>query len=254
MAILARLLCFIAATGLAAALPSSEDSTPPSTPTSTPWHTSAVPVGEIIYRCTQPGTVALTFDDGPYQYTDQILDILDAGGVKGTFFVNGQNMASIYDYQSTVQRMVNSGHQVASHTWSHPFLSSLSEERITDEMQHLDTALGSIIGKSPTYMRAPYFDSPPRVVQQLGEMGYHIIQCDVDTKDYAHQEEELIWESVRMFREGMDAGGSLVLAHDIHPWTARVLAQEMVNYVNERGLRGVTVGECLGDAPGNWYR
>lgn len=123
-------------------------------------------------------------------------------------------------------------------SWSHPFLSSLSRDQITDEMQHLDTALESITGKSPTYMRAPYFDSPNHVVQQLGEMGYHIIQCDVDTKDYAYQEEDLIWESVRMFKEQVDAGGRLSLAHDIHPWTARVLTQEMVNYVNEKGLRG----------------
>lgn len=75
-----------------------------------------VPFGSIINSCTVSGTIALAFDDGPYIYTEQVLDELAAAGVKATFFVNGQNFAAIADYASTVQRMVNEGHQVASHT------------------------------------------------------------------------------------------------------------------------------------------
>lgn len=77
---------------------------------------SAVPIGTIINRCTTPGTIALTFDDGPYQYTSELLDLLSRNGVRGTFFVNGQNFGNIYDYAGVVQRMHNEGHQVASHT------------------------------------------------------------------------------------------------------------------------------------------
>jgi peptidoglycan/xylan/chitin deacetylase (PgdA/CDA1 family) len=56
---------------------------------------SSVPVGTIITACTVPNTFALTFDDGPFQYTDELLDTLAAAGVKSTFFVNGQNFGSI---------------------------------------------------------------------------------------------------------------------------------------------------------------
>jgi peptidoglycan/xylan/chitin deacetylase (PgdA/CDA1 family) len=77
---------------------------------------SSVPYGVIINGCTVPGTVSLAFDDGPYIYTNQVLDMLDAAGMKGTFFVNGQNYDSIYNYIPTIQRMYNEGHQVASHT------------------------------------------------------------------------------------------------------------------------------------------
>jgi peptidoglycan/xylan/chitin deacetylase (PgdA/CDA1 family) len=76
----------------------------------------SIPVGQVIFSCTQPGTMALTFDDGPFAYTSQVLDKLDAAGAKGTFFVNGRNYGSITDYAGVVQRMVNSGHQVGSHT------------------------------------------------------------------------------------------------------------------------------------------
>jgi peptidoglycan/xylan/chitin deacetylase (PgdA/CDA1 family) len=70
----------------------------------------------IITSCTVPGTFALTFDDGPYAYTSQLLDILAANGVKATFFLNGQNYDNIANYASVVQRMVTDSHQIGSHT------------------------------------------------------------------------------------------------------------------------------------------
>lgn len=82
----------------------------------TPVLEKRVAVGQIITSCTVPGTVAIAFDDGPFQYTSQALDILDRAGMKGTFFVNGQNYDNINNNAAVVQRMVNSGHQVGSHT------------------------------------------------------------------------------------------------------------------------------------------
>jgi peptidoglycan/xylan/chitin deacetylase (PgdA/CDA1 family) len=75
-----------------------------------------VPVGQIITSCTVAGTVALTFDDGPFIYTDQAIDLLNAAGFKATFFVNGLNWGSISDFASTLSRMRASGHQIGSHT------------------------------------------------------------------------------------------------------------------------------------------
>lgn len=75
-----------------------------------------IPVGRAIFSCTVENTVALTFDDGPFAYTEQVLDSLAEAGIKATFFINGDNWASIYNYQSTVRRMVSDGHQVGSHT------------------------------------------------------------------------------------------------------------------------------------------
>lgn len=55
----------------------------------------AVPVGQAIFKCTVPGTVALTFDDGPFQYSQRAMDLLrDGGNMKATFFVNGVNRVS----------------------------------------------------------------------------------------------------------------------------------------------------------------
>jgi peptidoglycan/xylan/chitin deacetylase (PgdA/CDA1 family) len=76
----------------------------------------SLPVGQVIYSCTVPGTVALTFDDGPYDYTIDLLNELEAAGHRVTFFQNGQNYGYIYDYATTLQRQIAGGHQIGSHT------------------------------------------------------------------------------------------------------------------------------------------
>jgi peptidoglycan/xylan/chitin deacetylase (PgdA/CDA1 family) len=77
---------------------------------------SSIPYGTVITSCTVSGTVALTFDDGPFVYTEQLLDILQSNGVHATFFQNGQNYDNIYNYAPTIQRIVDEGHQIGSHT------------------------------------------------------------------------------------------------------------------------------------------
>jgi peptidoglycan/xylan/chitin deacetylase (PgdA/CDA1 family) len=72
-----------------------------------------IPYGAYIHHCYVPGTVALTFDDGPYIFTEELLDILAAYGAKATFFVNGYNLAN---NEWLLRRVVNEGHQLASHT------------------------------------------------------------------------------------------------------------------------------------------
>jgi peptidoglycan/xylan/chitin deacetylase (PgdA/CDA1 family) len=66
----------------------------------------AIPYGTAITTCTVPGVVALTFDDGPWVYTESVLDQLKAGGHRATFFINGNNYDSIYNHNSTVRRQV----------------------------------------------------------------------------------------------------------------------------------------------------
>lgn len=79
---------------------------------------SSVPFGTIINSCTVPGTVALTFDDGPYIYTSQVLDTLKNNNVHATFFVNGDNWSNILSVndEALVHRMIAEGHQIGSHT------------------------------------------------------------------------------------------------------------------------------------------
>jgi len=213
---------------------------------------SAIPVGQVIYSCTVPGTFAITFDDGPYIYTSQLLDILASNGVKATFFVNGQNFGTITDYGDVIQRIVNEGHQLGSHTYNHADLATLDAAGVTSQMTQLETALQGLVGKVPTYMRPPYFSYNQDTLNTLGGLGYHVIQADIDTLDYELQDN--IQQAADNFQQGVQNGGTISLEHDVHQHTVDTLAQKIIDITKGAGLNAVTVGECLGDAPANWYK
>ncbi|KEZ46940.1 hypothetical protein SAPIO_CDS0289 [Scedosporium apiospermum] len=213
-----------------------------------------LPFGSLIYSCTVPNTVALTFDDGPFDYTEHVLDLFDQYDAKATFFLNGHNWGYMTDRPDTVVRMINEGHQVGSHTWSHPDLALLTPEQVTDQMIELEHAFIEVIGKIPTYMRPPFFSYNSETLRVLGDLGYHVIHANIDTLDWSFQDVCKINTSIDLFVEGITNGGSIVLAHDVHALTAYTLVPAMLEAVKLRGLRAVTVGECLGDPQANWYR
>ncbi|KAK3990147.1 family 4 putative carbohydrate esterase [Cladorrhinum sp. PSN332] len=223
-----------------------------------------LPAGSIIYHCTVPGTVALTFDDGPYAYTTHLLDLLDAAGAKATFFVNGDNWSHEIDNPTTawpaiLKRIDRTGHQIASHTWSHLDLTYLPQDQRTFQMQQLETALNNVLGKVPTYMRPPYASCDNDCVPTIEGLGYHVINFDVDTKDYEYKESpEAMQTAIDNFNSAVANGARdssfLVLSHDVHEMTVEVLVPAMLETIREQGYKAVTVGECLGDSPSNWYR
>jgi peptidoglycan/xylan/chitin deacetylase (PgdA/CDA1 family) len=192
---------------------------------------SNVPVGQAIFSCTEPGTFALTYDDGPFLYTDHILDLLAATDIKvrlplisnplsiltsscqATFFVNGNNFGNINDYQAVVRRMIADGHQVGSHTYAHPDLATLGDAAVITAMTDLEEALDAIIGVTPTYMRPPYFSYNDQTLAVLGELGYHVIHADIDTLDYMFRDIGNLTGAANL-EAGIAAGGNLALAHD----------------------------------------
>ncbi|KAJ5549831.1 hypothetical protein N7461_004529, partial [Penicillium sp. DV-2018c] len=213
-----------------------------------------LPYGAVLTHCTIPGTIALTFDDGPYIYTARILDTLAQHGARATFFLNGRNKGSIETFSELVQRASNEGHQLGSHTYNHASLDTLSYEEILHEMTALEEAFTNILGCFPTYMRLPFLRHSPVVLAAMADLRYHVIGASVDTKDYEHDDPVSNWISFEKFKAEVEAGGSIVLAHDAHRYTVELLVGNMLEEVKRRGLIPVTVGECLGDSVENWYR
>ncbi|ERF76252.1 hypothetical protein EPUS_04329 [Endocarpon pusillum Z07020] len=222
----------------------------------------SVPYGSVIFNCVRNGDIALTFDDGPYIYTPHLLDVLAQYNVKATFFVVGSNgngdIDQVGQWSDIIRRAYNEGHQIASHTWSHPDLTTLSSAARREEMYRTEQALANILGVFPTYMRPPYlaFDSASQA--DMADLGYHVISTNLDTRDYANNSPELIGNSQRTFDEftARDPGSAsyIVLNHDIHRETVYTLAEYEIRRLQSRGYRPVTTGECLGDPPANWYR
>ncbi|KAL5636899.1 hypothetical protein ACGC1H_000769 [Rhizoctonia solani] len=139
----------------------------------------------VITSCTQPNTAAITFDDGPYTWTRVIVDKLNAAGAKGTFFVNGNNFNCIYsgNNPSNLKYAYDQGHQVASHTWSHPHLPTLSASQIRTELTSINTAIEEITGARPAFMRPPYGEYNQDVQDVAGSLGQTIVTWDLDSGD-----------------------------------------------------------------------
>ncbi|KAI5814797.1 hypothetical protein BZA77DRAFT_338935 [Pyronema omphalodes] len=222
-----------------------------------------VPYGSWIYGCSKPGAVALTYDDGPWEYTSALLDILKNNNVRATFFVNGDNFGSPADVDSTktllIERMVNEGHQVASHTWNHANLANLNSAEITNQMSRMEQYLINTIGKYPTYMRPPYYDCDDTCMQTMSNLGYHVINCNINTQDFNHNTPATIQTSKDIFLDTINTGspaedGWITLAHDVHYTTVHSLTQDMINIIKQNGYTATTVGDCLNDPPSNWYR
>ncbi|KAJ2919509.1 hypothetical protein MD484_g880, partial [Candolleomyces efflorescens] len=140
---------------------------------------------QVITRCTAPGTAALTFDDGPYQYMYDITATLRRNNATATFFFNGDNYGCIYDPENVrrVKHAFDQGHQVASHTWSHADLTTLSGDRVSSEMQRLDQAIERITGAVPAFIRPPYGNYNDRVLQIAAGRKQSIVLWDLDSGD-----------------------------------------------------------------------
>lgn len=106
-------------------------------------------------------------------------------------------------------------------------------------MTQLEDALKQIVGIAPRYMRAPYFAVNDVVLGAMADLAYHVIDASIDTKDYENDDPALIGNSVNKFKAGLDAGGSIVLSHDVHEQTVHTLAQAMLDEIKARGLTGM---------------
>ncbi|KAI0834463.1 hypothetical protein F5Y06DRAFT_300566 [Hypoxylon sp. FL0890] len=225
----------------------------------------AVPYGQAIFTCANPGQIALGFDDGPSYWTTRVMEELDNHDVKGTFFITGNNPKlnrRIDDEKSEwpelLREMHDKGHQLASHTWTHKHLEQIGHKGVFAEMVYNEMAFRNVLGLVPTYMRPPYGVWRDTEVQKdLDALGYHIMMYNIDTKDYVHNDRDAIQVSVDIFNNAVREDGNgtyLVLVHDIYEWTALKLLPAMLRTIKLRGYKAVTVGECLNDQSTNWYR
>lgn len=220
-----------------------------------------LPYGMRIGSCINPGNIAITFDDGPNSATtNHVLDVLTQYNVAATFFLIGQACVSTPANTATVRRMQSLGvHQICSHTYTHPDLNTLNSSERYSQMQRTDAVLQNILGVSPTYMRPPYGNCDAGCLADMAALRFHVIVWDIDTSDYAHEDNITVAED--NFDRGTNGGPSggglphpIALAHDIYYNTSYVLAEYMIQNAINRGYRPVTVGECLNDPMTHWYR
>ncbi|WP_433089490.1 polysaccharide deacetylase family protein [Dactylosporangium sp. CA-052675] len=152
--------------------------------------------------------IALTFDDGPCPpYTRGILGVLARYDVRATFFCVGLHAAA---HPDEVARIVDSGHLVANHSWSHPFLPDLSRPELAGQVERTDEALARAGAAASVYFRPPYGSRTPEVLGWLAAQGSVVTLWDVESGDWACPGADAI------ARRTLDkaTAGSIVLLHD----------------------------------------
>lgn len=223
--------------------PSDARQAPPAEPRRTqPAAPPAAPAGpQITFNSVHVDGpfVAITFDDGPHAtLTPKLLDLLAKHRMKATFFFIGQNVA---EYPDIVKRAAREGHEIASHSWSHPNLGKMGDDGVRRELQRTDDAIAATIGARPTLMRPPYGSITARQKSWIHEaFGYRIIIWDVDPLDWRRPGPSVVTQRIVNGTQP----GSIILAHDIHPPTVEAMP-ETFEQLQAKGFKFVTVSELL---------
>lgn len=178
--------------------------------------------------------VALTFDDGPNgTATPKILNTLEKYGVVATFFDLGQNIAN---YPKVVKREEELGCEVASHTYSHKNLNTLSTKQIQNDLNKAIKAYENVLGHKPALVRPPYGNANATVKKAIN---YPLINWDIDTLDWKSRNASKILNEVHKYS---DYDGRIILMHGIYDSTADAVAKLVPELIN-KGYQLVTVSE-----------
>ncbi|MFY8331283.1 polysaccharide deacetylase family protein [Vagococcus carniphilus] len=189
--------------------------------------------------------IALTFDDGPNPYTTpQLLNILKQKKVKASFFMVG-NAVNANPY--VAKRVANEGHQIGSHSYSHPQLTGLSTSQIQQEMRATDKAIYYATGKLPKTFRPPY-GAINRYVSNV--VSKPAIMWSIDTRDWESRNPYMINNVVNNNHHS----GAIILLHDIHQPSVNSVSQ-MIDNLRQKGYQFVTIDELyeMGERPLNGY-
>jgi cellulose synthase/poly-beta-1,6-N-acetylglucosamine synthase-like glycosyltransferase/peptidoglycan/xylan/chitin deacetylase (PgdA/CDA1 family)/spore germination protein YaaH len=216
-----------------------------------------IPSSYVIERGgDHPGLVALTFDDGPDpRWTPAILDILKQQNVPATFFVIGKNGQA---YPDIMRRIINEGHELGNHTFTHPNLGEVPVSLTELELNATQRLIESETGRSTVLFRPPYFgdaeaDKPQEVepAYEAQRLGYLMVGVRIDPDDWELpvQPGDIVDRTLkRMADNDPETRGQIVLLHDSGGDRSATVAAlpELIRQLRTRGFRFVPVSELAG--------
>ena len=216
-----------------------------------------LPSSYVIERTgDHPGWIALTFDDGPDpRWTPRIMDILKQENVPATFFIIGKNGQA---YPDLVRRMVNEGHEVGNHTFTHPNLGEIPATLTDLELNATQRLIESLTGRSTVLLRPPYFgdaeaDKPEEVEPafRAQQLGYIIVGLRIDPDDWQLPvtADQIVQRTMkRAMDTNPETRGQVVLLHDSggdREATIEALPR-LIHELRARGFKFVLTSELAG--------
>lgn len=207
-------------------------------------------LGKVIWHgSVRTNYIALTFDDGPdIKYTPQILNILKKNRVKATFFLVGKK---VEEYPEVAYQIVQEGHTVGNHTYSHTNLLLDRKKTIEEEIERCENVIKKNCGVIPSLFRPPYGFRTPLVYEVAEEKGYMIILWSISSRDWASPGKERIID--RVVKKSKN--GAIILLHDSggnRQQTVEALP-EIIKKLKNKNYNFVTIPEMLNSLYQGWF-
>jgi peptidoglycan-N-acetylglucosamine deacetylase len=196
---------------------------------------------------TEEKVVALSFDDGPNEpYTSRLLDTLDSYAVKATFFQVGR---CAQRFPSATRRVVQSGHVLGNHSYSHSFTSYVKQPRQEIEIIRSQEIFYSITGITPALYRPPWLCHWPWVLSTLRQHDLSVV-----SGTFAHPLEPFQPAAARMTDTAarLTRPGTILIFHDGREARGGPRGQSvaaigpLIERLTDRGYRFTTVDQLLG--------
>lgn len=192
---------------------------------------------KFYFNSTQENTdkmIALTFDDGPGPYTDELIDGLEKLNAKASFFLVGEKIKS---YPDTVAKIAGNGHLVGNHTYSHIKLTALSPDEIKKEIDKTNEEIKAITGEAPQFFRPPFgrYNS-----DTLNYVDMISVRWSKDTIDWKYEDEEKLYRY--LIKNAGD--GEIFLMHDVEKTTVKGVLRA-IETLQKQGYKFVRADELL---------
>ena len=168
---------------------------------------------------------------------DSILETLEKNQVKITFFIVGEWADK---YPEAVKKIYEAGHEIGSHSNTHPHVNNISEEKNLEEIQLSVNKIEKITGEKTKLYRTPYGEYNDKVIKVAQEKGYYPIQWNLDTLDYKDLTGEEMWNRIK----DKLSNGSIILSHNGTKNTASSLDM-LIKNIKEKGYEIVKVSELI---------
>ena len=183
--------------------------------------------------------VAITFDDGPNNiYTLEVLKLLKRYKAKASFFCIGKNIEM---YPKILKEIVNQGHIIGNHTYSHSYLMGFfSKENVINEINCTNKLVEKILGKKMKLFRPPFGITNPSIAKAINEEKKQVIGWNIRSLDTIINDEKKILNRIK----NKISPGSIILLHDTSKKSVNVLKQLLI-FLYKNNYQSVTVDTLL---------
>ncbi len=187
---------------------------------------------------TEEKKVAISFDCAwGVDHTDALLDIMSKNDVRCTFFAV---QFWVEKYPEYVEKIIAAGHEIGTHSRSHPYMSKLTKAEILDELSTSSKAIEKLTGKKVTLFRPPYGDYNNALIEACKELDLYPVQWDVDSLDWKN----LSGTEIAMRIINGAKNGSIILCHNNGLHTAEALPM-IFSTLKNRGYSFVPISELI---------